>query len=264
METVHSGDKVKAGVYVAVRALDVQHVGAEGETLQGKAGATYRRVPTTLLLLGGPVLGGLFVLLFPAVVAVAILIALAQLAGKWTAPRGSGTVIPRGAGKVILGALLVGACALALPALVHVAVAVFAVEPFPQAQGTQMHTLYDFITHIKGVEYLMALGAIAAFLLSWELLKPEPFGWMRKAGHDDAEFVKERGGARFALRNVGRIAAAPFIGAAYVAMVPALIAAAVTLGAAQLAFQGARRAAGLVGMRWPDWRPMDAYFPRHA
>jgi hypothetical protein len=32
-----------------------------------------------------------------------------------------------------------------------------------------MYTLVDFVTHVKGIEYIMSLLAIAGFLLFWSL-----------------------------------------------------------------------------------------------
>src|SRR5512146_2402863 len=86
--------------------------------------------------------------------------------------------------------------------------------------GNSMNTLVDFITHVKAVEYLLALGGIAVFLVFWEYLKPKPFGTVAKTGKEDRAYIKETGGFRHVLKSVGRIAAAPFIGLAYIVMLP--------------------------------------------
>lgn len=68
MTTLHTGEKAKYGVYLCGWPLDLRFVGADGEALDGRRGLTYRRIPTLLLLALAPVLGGVFVLAFPALV----------------------------------------------------------------------------------------------------------------------------------------------------------------------------------------------------
>jgi hypothetical protein len=80
-----------------------------------------------------------------------------------------------------------------------------------------MHTLYDFVTHIKIVEYLIAISCIALYIVYWEALKPKPFQTVAAAAKDDLTHIRETGGA---LKTIGKIAAAPFIGLAYVAILP--------------------------------------------
>ncbi|MCC6747940.1 MAG: hypothetical protein IT371_09800 [Deltaproteobacteria bacterium] len=66
---VHNvGQSVPQGVYLSLRPLDVQHVGADGESLEGPAGARYRRLPTLLLAALSPLFGAVFVMAFPFVV----------------------------------------------------------------------------------------------------------------------------------------------------------------------------------------------------
>ena len=55
-----------------------------------------------------------------------------------------------------------------------------------------MNTLFDFTTHIKGVEYILAVLFIAGYILYWEVLKPKPFSSLKKAAQEDLEF-RERG-----------------------------------------------------------------------
>jgi len=38
-----------------------------------------------------------------------------------------------------------------------------------------MHTLIDFTTHVKGVEYIISVLAITGYILYAEILKPKPF-----------------------------------------------------------------------------------------
>lgn len=64
------------GLYISPRRLDVRFVGADDETLDGREGAVYRRVPSWLAVLLAPALGGVFVLAFPIIVVAAIVGAL--------------------------------------------------------------------------------------------------------------------------------------------------------------------------------------------
>jgi hypothetical protein len=112
--------------------------------------------------------------------------------------------------------------------------------------------MYDYITHIKGVEYVISILFIAGYILFAEVLKPKPFATVANAGKDDVEFIR-RTGYRNVLKTAGRIAAAPFIGVAYVVALPFAFfgaIASVTAGAALNAF-GRTAVFG--------WRPTEAY-----
>lgn len=78
MTTYAHGQNSPYGLYISVRPLDMRFVGAEGERLEGKAGAAYGHVPGPLALLLAPVFGGLFVLTFPFVVLAALLAAFVE------------------------------------------------------------------------------------------------------------------------------------------------------------------------------------------
>ena len=78
-----------------------------------------------------------------------------------------------------------------------------------------MRTLYDFVTHIKIVEYLIAISCIALYIFYWEALKPKPFKTVADTAKDDLNHVRETGGT---LKTIGKVAAAPFVGLAYVAI----------------------------------------------
>ena len=54
-----------------------------------------------------------------------------------------------------------------------------------------MFTLVDFITHVKGIEYVMSLPASAGFLLFWEALKPTPFRTVVNTGKQDLEYIQQ-------------------------------------------------------------------------
>ena len=120
-----------------------------------------------------------------------------------------------------------------------------------------MYTLVDFITHVKGIEYIMSLLAIAGFLLFWEALKPAPFRTVAETGKDDLNYIEQAGGVRHILKSVGKIAAAPFIGAAYIVMLPIGFFAALAIGAVNVAMKGVAAIAGK-SMTF-EWRPVEAY-----
>jgi hypothetical protein len=120
-----------------------------------------------------------------------------------------------------------------------------------------MYTLVDFITHVKGIEYILSVSAIAGFLVLWEVLKPVPFRTVVATGKDDLGYIEQAGGAGHVLKSVGKIAAAPFIGLAYIAILPVGFFAALAVGAVNLALKGA---AGIVGKSATfQWRPVEAY-----
>jgi hypothetical protein len=115
-----------------------------------------------------------------------------------------------------------------------------------------MHTLFDFITHVKIVEYLISISAIAGFILIWEVLKPQPFKTLVKTGRDDIAYIRE-GGKQNAYKTMARIASAPFIGLAYVVALPFVFAYAIFSAAmgGLLTAVGKEAAFG--------WRPAESY-----
>ena len=123
-----------------------------------------------------------------------------------------------------------------------------------------MYTLVDFITHIKGVEYILSVLAITGFLLFWEVLKSSPFKTVVAAGRDDLAYI-EQAGYRTVLRSMGRIAAAPFIGLAYLAMVPVGFAAALAAAGLEVFSRGVSSLLRASGSSMTfEWRPLTAYF----
>ena len=118
-----------------------------------------------------------------------------------------------------------------------------------------MHTLFDFMTHVKGVEYLISIAAIAVFLIFWEVLKPRPFSNVVTTGRQDLEHLKQSGSTTVYL---GKIAAAPFIGLAYIIMLPVGFFFVVLSEAVNLTVKGVST---LLGKDISfDWRPLEAYF----
>ncbi len=113
-----------------------------------------------------------------------------------------------------------------------------------------MHTLFDFITHIKIVEYLVSISAIGAYMLYWEFLKPKPFKALAEKGREDINHMKESGNT---LKNIGKIVSAPFIGLAYIVALPAVFAYALGSAAVNgmLTLTGKEASFG--------WRPAESY-----
>ncbi len=112
-----------------------------------------------------------------------------------------------------------------------------------------MNSLFDFVTHVKGIEYLLSLALIAGYLLLWEALKPRPFRTVKEVGQEDLEHLRQSG-MKSTMKLVGKICAAPFIGLAYIIMLPVGMVTAVSYAVfARVAGTGATL----------SWRPMEAY-----
>jgi hypothetical protein len=120
-----------------------------------------------------------------------------------------------------------------------------------------MYTLVDFVTQIKGVEYILSILAIGGFLLLWEILKPAPFRTLVDNGKQDLDHIRNSGFADF-LKSMGKLAAAPFIGLAYLAMLPVGFSAALVIGGTNVMLKGFN---SILGRNMSlGWRPMEAYF----
>lgn len=115
-----------------------------------------------------------------------------------------------------------------------------------------MKTLFDFITYIKGIEYLVAISAIAVYLIYWEFLKPKPFKTFVEAGKEDLDYMRKNG-YKNAISVIGKVVAAPFVGLAYVMALP--FAFMYALGTAALS--GVLTLAGKEAAF--GWRPTEAY-----
>ncbi|HEY6011377.1 MAG TPA: hypothetical protein VIX18_07910 [Nitrospirota bacterium] len=113
-----------------------------------------------------------------------------------------------------------------------------------------MHTMFDFVTHVKGIEYLISLAMIAGYLLFWEALKPKPFKTVKETSREDLEHVKQNGGMQGMLKLAGKMAAAPFIGLLYIILLPVSMVVAVSYSLI----------AGAAGKNASfSWRPAEAY-----
>ena len=123
-----------------------------------------------------------------------------------------------------------------------------------------MHTYFEFLTHIKGVEYILSVLAITGFILYLEILKPAPFQTVVRETRDDLEYLRKTG-SREVFRMILRICAAPFLGLAYVVMLPFVFAYALGMELLGIAADGLERMLGLAGKTvFFGWRPMEAYF----
>jgi hypothetical protein len=115
-----------------------------------------------------------------------------------------------------------------------------------------MYTLYDYITHVKGVEYIIALLFMAGYILYAEKLKPKPFKTVTETAKEDMASI-EKTGYKSILKTLGRVVAAPFIGLTYVAVLPFAFLFAIGIAALHGIVNTARRSISF------GWRPMEAY-----
>ncbi|HXX58051.1 MAG TPA: hypothetical protein VEI96_08640 [Thermodesulfovibrionales bacterium] len=115
-----------------------------------------------------------------------------------------------------------------------------------------MNTLYDFVTHVKGVEYILSIMFIAGYILFAEALKPKPFAALANAAREDKDYIRKTG-YRETARTIGKIVAAPFIGIAYVVALPFAFFAAIGSAAVGGLMNVAGRGAAF------GWRPTEAY-----
>ena len=122
-----------------------------------------------------------------------------------------------------------------------------------------MHTLVDFLTRVKGVEYILSVLTITGFILYLEVLKPAPFKSLSKRVDEDLAFLRGEG-FRKVMRTVGRALATPFIGLLYVLSLPFLF---VYILAVELGGMAAERMAGAFDAVGASavfgWRPSEAY-----
>ena len=113
-----------------------------------------------------------------------------------------------------------------------------------------MNSMFDFVTYVKGIEYILSLALIAGYLLVWEALKPRPFRTVKETGQEDLEHLRQTG-MKNTLKLAGKIAAAPFIGLLYVILLPVGLISALSYALI----------AGVAGKSESfSWRPMEAYF----
>lgn len=110
-----------------------------------------------------------------------------------------------------------------------------------------MDTLVDFTTRVKAAEYIIAITAIASFILFAEILKKHPFKSLMDAGREDIKYVRENG------LSLATLIAAPFTALVYVVSLPFAFIVAVV----RALMNGLSKTAG--GNAAFSWRPTEAY-----
>ncbi len=122
-----------------------------------------------------------------------------------------------------------------------------------------MHTYVDFITHVKGVEYILSVLAIAGFILFLEILKPTPFRTLVRSTRDDIDHMRKIGYGGTA-QTVKRMLAGPFIGLFYVILFPFLFLYALGSELSRMGSEAFERLLGMAGRTaFFGWRPTEAY-----
>ncbi len=122
-----------------------------------------------------------------------------------------------------------------------------------------MHTLVDFLTRVKGVEYILSVLTITGFILFLEVLKPAPFQSLRKLIGEDVAFLREEG-FRSVMKTVGRAVTVPFIGLLYVFALPFLFVYYLAVELRGMAAEKMATALDAVGASAVfGWRPSEAY-----
>ncbi len=119
-----------------------------------------------------------------------------------------------------------------------------------------MNTLVEFVTHTKGIEYLIAIGFLALYALFVEFLKPAPIAGLLRSVRDDARHIKANGKADISklMKNTVRL---PFVAGAYLAALPAYFAVGVMLKTEEMLSR-------TVGGGSMAWRPLEAYLAGRA
>jgi len=112
-----------------------------------------------------------------------------------------------------------------------------------------MKTLFDFITHVNGLTYVLAIASIAGFAIYLELFKAKPFAEILESARDDYRFVRELGvaGNKRLLKNAIK---AVMLSAMYLVSLPFLF------------LRGLAQATGelVSAVAQPGWSPVRAYF----
>jgi len=112
-----------------------------------------------------------------------------------------------------------------------------------------MHTLFDFITNVNGIQYILALLFIFGFIVFGELMKPKPFEGLAKAVAEDIRFIRAQ--EKAALIQLAKNAAmAPVYAVIYFASLPVLFVQGMTTVVGK----------GLVDVSAGGWNPVRAYF----
>lgn len=116
-----------------------------------------------------------------------------------------------------------------------------------------MHTLFDFISRVNGMQYIIALCSVTGFAVFMELLSPKPFEGLVKAIAEDARHIRAGGTAKlFALGRNAAVAAG--CAAMYFASLPVLFANGMVQNLGE----------GIGDLNPTGWNPVRAYFVKRG
>jgi hypothetical protein len=113
--------------------------------------------------------------------------------------------------------------------------------------GSDMHTLFDFISNVNTVQYGLSLLFIIGYIIFNEILKPRPFDGLVEAIVEDVKFISDGGKMRPLMKKV---AVAPVYTVIYLASLPLLF----LQGIAVLSGRG------IASLTSAGWSPVRAYF----
>jgi hypothetical protein len=247
MRKFHGGHSVGKGTYWNSKYGSLVEMKREG-VLPGGPNTVYYRIHIATLFFLVMTLGALYVILLPLIInAYAIsLLGKRMLGGVLARPEGASLSAGDPRRRIWPGRARRRKTA----------------NPTPnkEAEDREMHTYVDFITHVKGVEYLLSVLSIVGFILFLEILKPKPFRTLIQSTRDDLDHMRKNGYGDTS-RTMMRMMAGPFLGLLYVILFPFIFLYA--LGA-ELLRMGAEAFEKLLGMAGKTaffgWRPMEAYF----
>ncbi len=112
-----------------------------------------------------------------------------------------------------------------------------------------MHTLFDFISNVNAVQYVIALLSVIGFIIFSEVLKANPFKGLRESVAEDVRFIKTQDRVT-RIQFAKNVASAPFYFLSYLAALPVLF----VQGMAEPIGRG-------IGvMTTGGWSPVRAYF----
>ncbi|NLI29051.1 MAG: hypothetical protein GX423_03125 [Nitrospiraceae bacterium] len=112
-----------------------------------------------------------------------------------------------------------------------------------------MYTLFDYISTVNGIQYVLMIAFIGGFIIFLELLKPRPFAGLMRIAADDIGFVRTQS-PETRLRSIKRLCAAPVYALLYIAAIPVLFIHGVAVIFSRV----------IMALTWVSWSPVRAYF----
>lgn len=112
-----------------------------------------------------------------------------------------------------------------------------------------MYTLYDYISEVNAMQYLLALLFIFGFIIFFEIFKPKPFRGLSRMIDDDVVFVKEQGRASN-LQLIKNTLTGSAYAMLYIAVVPLLFLHGVAVLMSKL----------FTSVTYIGWSPVRSYF----